>query len=93
MSIKETVLEKKEHQAIVFRMTRKEAASVARYIKEHSGSEEMAFAIDVDAMEMIVQAKRAGEEDFLLFTGEPDIFDIEDTEIEEETEVEVEEET
>lgn len=93
MSVKETVLDTKEHQAIVFRMTRKEAASVARYIKDHSGSPELAFAVDVDALEMIIQAKTAGEEDFLLFEGEPDIFDIEDSEIEEEVEVEVEEGT
>ncbi|MBQ8092498.1 MAG: hypothetical protein IJ242_02850 [Clostridia bacterium] len=92
MSVKETVLEQKEHQAIVFRMNRKEAAAVARYIKDHSGSPEMAFAIDVDAMEMIVQAKTAQEEDFLIFEGESDVFDIVDSEIEEETIVETEEE-
>ena len=90
MSIKETILEKKEHQAIVFRMNRKEAAAVARYIRDHSGSPELAFAIDVDAMEMILQAKTAREEDFLLFEGEADVFDIEDSEIEEETVVEEE---
>ena len=92
MSVMETVLEQKEHQAIVFRMNRKEAAAVARYIKDHSGSPEMAFAIDVDAMEMIVQAKTAQEEDFLIFEGESDVFDIVDSEIEEETIVETEEE-
>ena len=27
-----------EHRAIVFKMNRKEAAAVARYLKEHSGS-------------------------------------------------------
>ena len=90
MSVKETILEKKEHKAIVFRMNRKEAASVARYIKDHSGSPELAFAIDVDTMELILQAKTAREEDFLLFEGEADVFGIEDSEIEEETVVEEE---
>ncbi|MBQ9007775.1 MAG: hypothetical protein IJ088_00375 [Clostridia bacterium] len=87
MSVSETVIEKKEHQAIVFRMNRKQAAAVARYIKEHSGSPEVAFAVDVDTMEMILQAKTASEEDFLLFEGEADVFDIEESEIEEEIEV------
>ena len=42
-------------------------------------------------MELILQAKTAREEDFLLFEGEADVFDIEDSEIEEETVVEEEE--
>ena len=33
-----------EHRAIVFKMNRKQAAAVARYIKEHAGSSETIFA-------------------------------------------------
>ena len=39
-----------EHRAIVFKMNRKQAATVARYIKDHSGSPETVFAVDVDTM-------------------------------------------
>ena len=61
-----------EHRAIVFKMNRKEAAAVARYLKEHSGSPETIFAVDVDTMELIVQAKNAAENDILLLEGEED---------------------
>ncbi len=37
-----------EHRAIVFKMNRKQAAAVARYLKEHSASPETIFAVDVD---------------------------------------------
>ena len=40
-----------EHRAIVFKMNRKQAAAVARYLKEHSASPETIFAVDVDTME------------------------------------------
>ena len=39
-----------EHRAIVFKMNRKLAASVARYLKDHSASPETIFAVDVDTM-------------------------------------------
>lgn len=59
-----------EHRAIVFKMNRKQAAAVARYLKEHSASPETIFAVDVDTMELIVQAKNAGEEDIIVLDGE-----------------------
>ena len=64
-----------EHRAIVFKMNRKQAAAVARYLKEHSASPETIFAVDVDTMELIVQAKNAGEEDIIVLDGEEDVFD------------------
>lgn len=67
-----------EHRAIVFKMNRKLAASVARYLKDHSASPETIFAVDVDTMELIVQAKNAGEEDILVLDGEEDVFDVEE---------------
>ena len=67
-----------EHRAIVFKMNRKQAAAVARYLKEHSASPETIFAVDVDTMELIVQAKNAGEED---------VFDVEEEVVEENEEV------
>ena len=67
-----------EHRAIVFKMNRKEAAAVARYLKEHSGSPETIFAVDVDTMELIVQAKNAPENDILLLEGEEDVFEVEE---------------
>ena len=67
-----------EHRAIVFKMNRKLAASVARYLKDHSASPETIFAVDVDTMELIVQAKNAGEED---------VFDVEEETVEENEEV------
>lgn len=76
-----------EHRAIVFRMNRKQAAAVARYIKEHDGSPEMVFAVDVDTLEMILQAKTAREEDILVLDGEEDVFEIEEETIEENEEV------
>ena len=66
-----------EHRAIVFKMNRKQAAAVARYLKEHSASPETIFAVDVDTMELIVQAKNAGEEDIIVLDGEEDVFDVE----------------
>ena len=76
-----------EHRAIVFKMNRKEAEAVARYIKEHSGSPETIFAVDVDTMELIVQAKNAAENDILLLEGEEDVFEVEEEVVEENEEV------
>ena len=73
-----------EHRAIVFRMNRKQAAGVARYLKDHSASPEIIFAVDADALELIVQARTASESDILVLEGEEDIFDIEEEEVEEE---------
>ena len=67
-----------EHRAIVFRMNRKQAAQVARYLKGHSASPETVFAVDTESLELIVQAKTAPEDDFLLLDGEEDIYDIEE---------------
>lgn len=67
-----------EHRAIVFKMNRKQAASVARYIRDHDGSGEMIFAVDVDTLEMILQAKNASEQDVLVLDGEEDVFDVEE---------------
>ena len=49
MENKEEIV-RSEHRALVFKMNRKEAAAVARYIKAHSGSPETIFAVDVDIM-------------------------------------------
>ena len=76
-----------EHRAIVFKMNRKEAAAVARYIKDHSGSPETIFAVDVDTMELIIQAKNAPEEDVLVLEGDEDVFEVEEEMIEENEEV------
>jgi len=76
-----------EHRAIVFKMNRKQAATVARYIKDHSGSSEMIFAVDVDTQEMILQAKNAPEDDILVLEGEEDVFEVEEETIEENEEV------
>ena len=76
-----------EHRAIVFKMNRKQAATVARYIKDHSGSPETVFAVDVDTMELIVQAKNAAEDDVLVLEGEEDVFEVEEETIEENEEV------
>lgn len=75
-----------EHRAIVFKMNRKQAAAVARYLKDHSGSPEAIFAVDVDTMEMILQAKNAPEDDILLLDGEEDVFDVEEELVEEDEE-------
>ena len=61
--------------------------SVARYLKDHSASPETIFAVDVDTMELIVQAKNAGEEDILVLDGEEDVFDVEEETVEENEEV------
>ena len=79
-----------EHRAIVFKMNRKQAATVARYIKDHSGSPETVFAVDVDTMELIIQAKNAAEDDVLVLEGEEDVFEVEEETIEENEEVFVE---
>ena len=78
---------KSEHRAIVFKMNRKQAASVARYIKDHSGSPETIFAVDVDTLELIIQAKNAVEDDVLVLEGEEDVFDVEEETVEENEEV------
>ena len=80
-----------EHRAIVFKMNRKQAATVARYIKDHSGSPETVFAVDVDTRELIVQAKTAAEDDILVLDGEEDVFEVEEEIVEENEEVFVEE--
>ena len=76
-----------EHRAIVFKMNRKQAATVARYIKDHSDSPETVFAVDVDTMELIIQAKNAAEDDVLVLEGEEDVFEVEEETIEENEEV------
>ena len=76
-----------EHRAIVFKMNRKQAATVARYIKDPSGSPETVFAVDVDTMELIIQAKNAAEDDVLVLEGEEDVFEVEEETIEENEEV------
>ena len=76
-----------EHRAIVFKMNRKQAAAVARYIKEHAGSPETIFAVDVDTMELILQAKNAREDDILVLDGEEDVFDVEEETVEENEEI------
>lgn len=71
-----------EHRAIVFKMNRKQAAAVARYIREHDGAGEMIFAVDVDTLEMILQARNASEQDVLVLDGEEDVFDVEEQTLE-----------
>ena len=67
-----------EHRAIVFKMNRKQAAAVARYLKEHNGSAEAIFAVDLATNEMILQAKNAHEDDIIIFEGEEDVFEVEE---------------
>jgi len=76
-----------EHRAIVFKMNRKQAAAVARYLKDHSGSPEAIFAVDLETNEMILQAKTAPEDDIIIFEGEEDVFDVEEEVVEEIEEV------
>ena len=76
-----------EHRAIVFKMNRKLAASVARYLKEHSSSPVTILAVDVDSMELIVQAKTAPADDVLVLEGEADVFEVEEETIEETEEI------
>ena len=78
---------KSEHRAIVFKRNRKQAAAVARYIKDHSGSPETIFAVDVDTLELIIQAKNAIEDDIIVLEGEEDVFDVEEETVEETEEV------
>ena len=82
MDEKQAPVTRSEHRAIVFKMNRKQAAAVARYIKEHAASQETIFAVDVDTLEMILQAKNAHEEDILILDGEEDVFDVEEEEVE-----------
>ena len=76
-----------EHRALVFKMNRKQAASVARYIKMHDAAQEVIFAVDVDTLELIVQAKNAREDDIIVLDGEEDVFEVEEETIEENEEV------
>ena len=78
---------KSVHRSIVFNMNRKQAANIARYIKDHSGSPETIFAVDVDTLELIIQAKNAIEDDIIVLEGEEDIFDVEEETVEETEEV------
>lgn len=73
-----------EHRAIVFALPRKQAQSIAKYLKAHEAASEIAFAVDTDSLELVIMAKGAGEEDNLVFDGEEDVFEIEDEEIDEE---------
>ncbi|MBP3656181.1 MAG: hypothetical protein J6K32_05730 [Clostridia bacterium] len=76
-----------EHRAIVFKMNRKQAAAVARYLKDHSSSPETIFAVDVDTLELIVQAKNAPADDVIVLEGEEDVFEVEEETVEETEEV------
>ncbi len=71
-----------EHPALVFKMNRKEAASVARYIREHSSAAEMIFAVDLVTKDLQLLARNADEEDFIELHGEEDVFDVEESEVE-----------
>ena len=82
-----TEVTRSEHRALVFRMNRKQAQQVARYLKEHSASPETIFAVDIDSRELVVQAKTAAEDDILILEGEEDVFDVEEETIEETEEV------
>ncbi|MCR4706997.1 MAG: hypothetical protein K5746_03510 [Clostridiales bacterium] len=74
----ETEIVKSEHRALVFRMNRKEAQQVSRYLRDHSAAPEAIFAVDIDSRELIVQAKNAPEDDILILEGEEDVFDVEE---------------
>ena len=87
MTENETQVTRSEHRALVFRMNRKQAQQVARYLKDHSASPESIFAVDIDSMELILQAKTAQEDDILILEGEEDGFDVEEETIEETEEV------
>ncbi len=76
-----------EHRAIVFKMNRKQAAAVARYLKDHSAAQESIFAVDVDSLELIIQAKNAPENDIIVLDGEEDVFEVEEEVFEEIEEV------
>ncbi len=82
-----TEVTRSEHRALVFRMNRKQAQQVARYLKDHSASPESIFAVDIDSAELIIQAKTAAEDDILILEGEEDVFDVEEETIEETEEV------
>lgn len=85
MAETKTEVTRSEHRALVFRMNRKLCRQVARYLEDHSGAPEAIFAVDVDSLELILQAKNAREDDILVLEGEEDVFDVEE-EITEETE-------
>ena len=74
----ETEIVKSEHRALVFRMNRKEAQQVSRYLRDYSAAPEAIFAVDIDSRELIVQAKNAPEDDILILDGEEDVFDVEE---------------
>ena len=74
----EVEITRSEHRAIVFRMTRKEAQAVAKYIRDHSGDPEMVLAVDVDTEEIILQSKNAKEDDIIVLQGEEDVFEVEE---------------
>ncbi|MBR1408678.1 MAG: hypothetical protein IJ573_07285 [Clostridia bacterium] len=82
-----TEVTRSEHRALVFRMNRKQAQQVARYLKDHSASPESIFAVDIDSAELILQAKTAAEDDILILEGEEDVFDVEEETVEENEEV------
>ena len=82
-----TEVTRSEHRALVFRMNRKQAQQVARYLKDHSASPESIFAGDIDSAELILQAKTAAEDDILILEGEEDVFDVEEETVEENEEV------
>lgn len=83
----ESEVVRSEHRALVFKMNRKQAAAVARYIKTHDAAQEVIFAVDVDTAELIVQAKNAHEDDIIVLDGEEDVFEVEEETIEESEEV------
>ena len=87
MTENETQVTRSEHRALVSCMNRKQAQQVARYLKDHSASPESIFAVDIDSMELILQAKTAQEDDILILEGEEDVFDVEEETIEETEEV------
>ena len=82
-----TEVTRSEHRALVFRMNRKQAQQVARYLKDHSASPESIFAVDIDSAELIIQAKTAAEDDILTLQDEDVVFDVEEETIEETEEV------
>ncbi len=59
MAETKTEVTRSEHRALVFRMNRKLCRQVARYLEDHSGAPEAIFAVDVDSLELILQAKNA----------------------------------
>ena len=64
-----------------------EEGSASRTSPTRIPSPETIFAVDADTMELIVQAKNAGEEDIIVLDGEEDVFDVEEEVVEENEEV------